>query len=191
PASFAQALLWHNESFHFTPHLFQVPVYNMPFVYSLHSHHTLSVQHLRYALELIVTKHESLRTSLIFDTHNNRLMQQFTDFNQSQNTLFSFIESTYTTHEQLNHILHEEKYNPHLLNLAQGLVFRCNLVYYNQVSSNDHLSDKDVLIFNFHHAQFDFPSMEMFLHDLNQAYTTSHLLYDDNTLLRYLDCKYK
>ncbi|CAF4020016.1 unnamed protein product, partial [Adineta steineri] len=114
-------------------------------------------------------------------------MQKITGFNQRQNTLFSFIESTYTTHEQLNHILHEEKYNPHLLNLAQGLVFRCHLVYYKQVSSSDHLSDKDVLIFNFHHALFDFPSMEMFLHDLNQAYTTSHLLYDDNTFLRYLD----
>ncbi|CAF1549579.1 unnamed protein product, partial [Adineta steineri] len=33
----------------------------------------------------------------------------------------------------------------------------------------------------------DFPSMKVFHHDLNQAYTTGQLLYDDNTLLRYLD----
>ncbi|CAF4454898.1 unnamed protein product, partial [Adineta steineri] len=29
--------------------------------------------------------------------------------------------------------------------------------------------------------------MEVFLHDLNQAYTIGHLPYDDNSLLRYLD----
>ncbi|CAF4284267.1 unnamed protein product [Adineta steineri] len=159
----------------------------MPFLYRLHSHHTLSVQHLRHALQLIVTKHESLRTSLIFHKHNNRLMQQIIDFNQNNNTLFTFIESTYTTHEQLNHIIHKEKYNAQLLNFSQGLVFRCHLVYYKQISSNHLLSHKDILIFNFHHALFDFPSMNIFLHDLNQAYTTGQLLYDDNTNLRYLD----
>ncbi|CAF4454711.1 unnamed protein product, partial [Adineta steineri] len=29
--------------------------------------------------------------------------------------------------------------------------------------------------------------MNIFLHDLNQAYTTGQLSYDDNTNLRYLD----
>ena len=162
----------------------------MPFVYHLHSHHTISVQHLRHALQLIVTKHESLRTSLLFDIEKNLDMQSINGMNDNNRQLFTFIESTYTTHEQLSHILHEEKYNPQLFNLAQGLVFRCHLVYYKQISSNHLLSDKDLLIFNFHHALFDFPSMNIFLHDLNQAYTTGQLLYDDNTNLRYLDCKY-
>ena len=117
-------------------------------------------------------------------------MQSINGMNDNNRQLFTFIESTYTTHEQLSHILHEEKYNPQLFNLAQGLVFRCHLVYYKQISSNHLLSDKDLLIFNFHHALFDFPSMNIFLHDLNQAYTTGQLLYDDNTNLRYLDCKY-
>ncbi|CAF3884876.1 unnamed protein product, partial [Adineta steineri] len=187
PASFAQALLWHNESIHFTPHISQVSIYNMPFVYSLYSYHTLSAQHLRHALQLTVTKHQSLRTSLIFHTENNRLMQQIIDFNQNNNTLFTFIESTYETDEQLNHILHDEKYNPQLFDVAQGLVIRCHLVHYKQVSSNHLLSDKDLIIFNFHHALFDFPSMNIFLHDLNQAYTTSQLPDNDNTNLRYLD----
>ncbi|CAF4095456.1 unnamed protein product, partial [Adineta steineri] len=187
PASFAQALLWHNESMHFTPHMSQVPIYNMPFVYHLHSHHTLSVQHLRQALHLIVTKHESLRTSLIFQTENNRAVQQIIDFSQNNNTLFTFIESTYTTHEQLNGILYDEKYNSHLFDLVQGLAFRCHIVYYKQISSNHLLSHKDMLIFNFHHALFDFPSMQLFLHGLNQAYTANQLLYDDDTTLRYID----
>ncbi|CAF1034858.1 unnamed protein product [Adineta steineri] len=187
PASFAQTHLYLNEHIHFISNKSEVTIYNMSFVYHLHSHHTLSVPHLRHALQLIVSKHKSLRTSLIFNTHNNRLMQQIIDRNQNSNTLFSFIESTYTTHEQLNHIIYEEKYNPQLFNLAQGLVFRCHIIYYKQISSNHLLSHKDVLIFNFHHALFDFSSINLFLHDLTQAYTTGQLLYDDNILLRYLD----
>ncbi|CAF4237483.1 unnamed protein product, partial [Adineta steineri] len=187
PASFAQALLWHNETIHFTSHISQVPIYNMPFLYSLYSHQTVSVKQLRHALQLIVTRHESLRTSLIFHTHNNRLMQQITDFSQNNNTLFTFLETTYTTQEQLNHVIHEETHNPQLFDVAHGLVFRCHLLYYKQISSNDLLCDQDLLIFNFHHALFDFSSMNIFLHDLNQAYTTGQLLYDNNTNLRYID----
>ncbi|CAF1117030.1 unnamed protein product [Adineta steineri] len=187
PASFAQTRLWHNECVHFTPHISQVPIYNMLFVYHLHSHHTLSVQHLRHALQLIVTKHESFRTSLVFDTEKNLVMQRIIDMNNNNKQLFTFIESSYETQEQLNDTLHDEKRNPHLFDLAQGLVFRCHLVYYKQISSNDLLSDQDVVIFNFHHALFDLSSMNIFLRDLNQAYTTDQLLYDDNTNLRYLD----
>ncbi|CAF4206844.1 unnamed protein product, partial [Adineta steineri] len=187
PASFAQIQLWHNESDHFTPHISQVPIYNMPFLYSLCSHQAVSVKQLRHALQLIVTKHESLRTSLIFHTDNNRLMQQIINCNENQSTLFTFIESTYETEEQLNGILYDEKHNPQLLDLIQGLVFRCHLLHYKQISSDNLLSDKDILIFNFHHALFDFSSMNIFLHDLNQAYTTGQLLYDDNISLRYLD----
>ncbi|CAF4075437.1 unnamed protein product, partial [Adineta steineri] len=187
PASFAQALQWDNQSIYFTSHISQVSIYNMPFVYHLHYHHTLSIQHLRHALQLIVTKHESLRTSLIFHTHNNRLMQQIIDFSQNNNTLFAFIESTYETQEQLNDILYDEKYNPHLFDLAQGLVFRCHIVHYKQISSNHLPSDKDILLFNFHHALFDRSSIQLFLHDLNLAYTTSQLPNNENTTLRYLD----
>ncbi|CAF4352189.1 unnamed protein product, partial [Adineta steineri] len=101
--------------------------------------------------------------------------------------MFPVIESTYETDEQLNEILHDEKRNPRLFDLAQGLVFRCHVIYHKQISSNDLLSKKDVVIFNFHHALFDFPSMKVFHHDLNRAYTTGQLLYDDSTNLRYLD----
>ncbi|CAF4233310.1 unnamed protein product, partial [Adineta steineri] len=187
PASFAQIRLWYNECVHFTPHISQVPIYNMPFFYSLNSHDTLSAQHLRDALRLVITKHESLRTSLIFHTESDLILQRIIAMNNYNRQRFTFIESTYTAHEQLKHILHEEKYNPQLFDLTQGLVFRCHIIYYKQISSNGLLSDKDVLIFNFHQSVFDYPSMNIFLHDLNQAYTTGQLLYDDNTTLRYLD----
>ena len=79
--------------------------------------------------------------------------------------------------------------NSTLFDLSQGLVFRCHIVHYNEISSTDLISHKDAIIFNFHHALFDFPSMNIFLHDLNQAYTTHELRNDENIALRYLDCE--
>ncbi|CAF4165784.1 unnamed protein product, partial [Adineta steineri] len=185
--SFAQDQLYLNERIHFISNKLEIAIYNIPYFYRLQSHHTLSVKRLRHALKLILTKHQSLRTSLIFHTETDRLLQRIIDMNNNNRQPFTFIESTYETDEQLNEILHDERRNPHLFDHIQGLVFRCHLVYYKQISSSDLLSDKDILIFNFHHALFDFPSMNIFLHDLNQAYTTDQLLYDDNTNLRYLD----
>ncbi|CAF0993724.1 unnamed protein product [Adineta steineri] len=188
PASFAQARIWLDERIQFDPDKPQTAIYNMPFVYRLQSDHTLSIKQLRRALHLTVNKHPSLHTSLHFDIQKNRLMQRvITHEDKYKNNVFSIIETIYETDEQLNEILHDEKRNPHLFNLAQGLVFRCHIIYYKQISSNHHLCDKDLLIFNFHHALFDVPSMKVFLHDLNQAYATGQLLYDDNTNLRYID----
>ena len=191
PASYAQARIWLDERIRFDPDKPQVAIYNMPFLYRLSSQHTLSIQTLRHALQLIMTKHQSLRTSLVFDAEKNLLMQRVIDLTDNNNQLFAFIESTFEIDEQLIDIMHAEKRNPQLFDLAHGVVFRCHILHYKVFSSNDILSDKDALIFNFHHAMFDFPSMKMFLHDLNQVYTTSQLSNDDNTTLRYLDCKYK
>jgi hypothetical protein len=163
----------------------------MPFLYRLCSQHTLSIKQLRYALQIIVIKHVSLRTSLIFDTDRNRLIQRIIDSKDNENQLFTFIESTFETDEQLTEIMHVEKSNSQLFNLSQGLVFRCHLLHRKQISSNDLLTDKDIIIFNFHHALFDFPSMNVFLHDLNEAYKTGQLSRDDDSVLRYLDCKYE
>jgi NRPS condensation-like uncharacterized protein len=151
----------------------------------------LSVTQLRHALTLVINKHQSLRTSLIFDTNKNLLIQRVIHQEDNKNNLFQIIESTYETDEQLNEIMHNEKRNAQHFNLGQGLVFRCRVVYYKEISSNDLLFDKDALILNFHHALFDFPSMNVFLHDLDQAYSTGQLTTEDDTLLRYLDCEYE
>ncbi|CAF1352628.1 unnamed protein product, partial [Adineta steineri] len=187
PASFAQARIWLDERIRFDPDKPQIAIYNMPFVYRLQPNHTLSIKQLRHALHLTANKHPSLHTSLYFDIEKNLLMQRVITREDNCIDMFSIKETTYETDDQLNEILHDEKRNPHLFDLAQGLVFRCHIIYYKQISSNHLLSDKDLLIFNFHHALFDFPSMKVFHHDLNQAYTTGQLLYDDNTNLRYLD----
>ncbi|UJR06586.1 hypothetical protein I4U23_010870 [Adineta vaga] len=189
PASYAQARIWLGEQMRFDLDQPQVAIYNMPFIYHLSTNNTISVKQLQHALYLTIDKHFALHTAFIFDTNKNILMQRIIDVTTDQKTLFTFIESTYETQEQLNNIIHEEKRNPRLFSLNQGLVFRCHLVYYKHISSDHLLHHKDIIIFNFHHAAFDFPSTDIFLHDLNQAYTTSQLLNDNNdeTNLRYLD----
>jgi Condensation domain len=191
PASFAQARFWLDEQIRFQPDRAQVAIYNMPFLYHLSSKNALSVTQLQYALQLIVNKHQSLRTSLIFDSNKNLLMQRVVNQQDSNNNLFPITESVYETDKHLIEIMHKEKGNSQLFDLSQGLVFRCHIVYYKQISPNNLLFDKDALIFNFHHALFDYPSMDLFLHDLNQAYSTNQLATDDETNLRYLDCKYQ
>ncbi|UJR18563.1 hypothetical protein I4U23_005470 [Adineta vaga] len=186
-ASYAQARIWLDEQVRFNLDHSQVAIYNMPFLYRLSSTHTLSVKQFHQALQLTITKHQALRTSLIFDSNKNQLLQRVNDLNDSHKPLFTFTESTFQTNEQLDEIMYDEKRNSQYFDLTQGLVFRCHLIYYKQISSNDLLCDKDVIIFNFHHALFDFPSMDIFLRDLNQAYTTNQLSTDDNMNLRYLD----
>ena len=176
----------------FVLHKSQLSISNMPFVYRLCSADVLSTTQLHQALHRLIIKHQSLRTSLIFDTETNKLIQRIIESNDSSNSpLFTFIESIYETDEQLNSIIHDEQTNSHHFDLNLGLVFRCHLVYYKHISSNHLLSHQDRIIFNFHHAFFDLSSIDIFLHDLNQAYTTHQLPTDDNnTQLRYLDCKY-
>ena len=190
PTSTAQARIWLDERMRLHPDKPLTAIYNMPFLFHLHPHHTLSITRLHHALHLIIIKHLALRTSLIFDTNNNQLIQRINYPHHDKNKqLFTFIQSTFNTNEQLTHIMHTEKSDAQLFDLAQGLVFRCHLVHHRGLPNNDLLCNRDAIIFNFHHAAFDFPSMNIFLADLHQAYTTQQLSTDDHTTLRYLDCK--
>ncbi|CAF1384082.1 unnamed protein product [Adineta steineri] len=186
PASYAQSRIWFDERIRFDRDKPQVAINNMPFLYRLHSQHTLSTTQLHHALQLILIKHQSLRTSIIFDMNKNLLMQKIIDHIDNKE-LFTFIESTFETDEDLNKIMHNERGNPKNFNLMTGVVCRCHIVYYKNISQKGIICEKDAVISNFHHALFDFLSMKMFCQDLDQAYTMGYLENDDNTTLRYLD----
>ena len=192
PASYAQARIWCEEQSRFDPHKSQLTINNMPFVYRLCSGDILSTKQLHQALHQLIIKHQSLRTSLILDTQTNTLTQRILSSDDTSNDrLFTFNESICETDEQLSNIICDERTNSQHFDLAHGQVFRCHVVYHKHISSSHLLSDKDRIIFNFHRALFDRASIDIFLHDLNQAYTTGQLPSDDNTnQLRYLDCKY-
>ena len=190
PASYAQAFTCLNQRNRFDPYKSQLQINNMPFAYRLRQDHVLSTTQLHQALHKLIIKHQSLRTSLIFETKTNVFIQRIIDSTDNSNSdLFSLTESIYETDEQLNSIIYDERTNSQHFDLAHGRVFRCHIVYYKRISSDHLVSDKDLTIFNFHHALFDLSSMNIFLHDLNQIYTTNQLPTDDNTQLRYLDCK--
>ncbi len=191
PATYAQSRIWLDEQNCSHADQLLVAIYNMPFFYRLSPQHTLSIPQFHKSLQQLVTKHQSLRTSLTFDATKNLLMQCIINVNTDNNKLFAFVESMFETDEQLNDIIYDEKRNSQLFNLAEGLVFRCHVAFYKEISANGVLSDKDILIFNFHHALFDFPSINVFFHDLNQAYSTGQLIIDNDTALRYLDCEYE
>ncbi|CAF4100084.1 unnamed protein product, partial [Adineta steineri] len=186
PTSYAQARIWLDELIRFDSKNSQVAIYNMPFLHQFSSGGTLSISKLRQALQHVLIKHSALRTSLYFDTNKNILMQKIIDHTDNKE-LFTFIENTFETDEDLNKIMHNERGNPNSFNLLIGVVCRYHFVYYKNISQNGIICGKDALIFNFHHALFDFPSVKMFCQDLDQAYTMGHLENDDNTSLRYLD----
>ncbi|CAF1472953.1 unnamed protein product, partial [Adineta steineri] len=188
PASYAQTRIWLDERIRFNSDKPQIALYNVPFIYRLFTNCTLSVQQIHNAIQLVLARHQSLHTSLNIDTEKNLLMQRIIELNDNNKRLFTLIESTYKTDEQLHDIMYDERGNTQYFDLSQGLVFRCHLVYHKEISSNEVLSNKDVIIFNFHHAVFDYLSINIFLHDLDQAYTTSQVSNNnDNTTLRYLD----
>ncbi|CAF1193790.1 unnamed protein product [Adineta steineri] len=187
PASYAQARIWLDERIRIDSKNSQVAIYNMPFLHRLSSGGTLSISELRQALQHVLIKQSALRTSLYFDTNKNILMQKIIDHTDNKE-LFTFIESTFETDEDLNKIMHNERGNPNNFNLLTGVVCRCHVLYYKNISQKGIICEKDVLIFNFHHALSDFPSMKMFRQDLDQAYTMGYLENDNNTTLRYLDC---
>ncbi|CAF4368054.1 unnamed protein product, partial [Adineta steineri] len=139
PASYAQARIWLDERIRFDSKNSQVVIYNMSFL-QLSSDGTLSISKLRQA----------------FDTNKNILMQKIINHIDNKE-LFTFIESTFETDEDLNIIMHNECGNPNNFNLLIGVVCRCHVVYYKNISQKGIICEKDALIFNFHHALFDFP----------------------------------
>jgi hypothetical protein len=167
-----------------------VGIYSMPFIYRLSAGGVLSITKLRQALQLVIIKHQTLRTSLIFDADKNVLMQRIIELSEENNKLFTFVESIFETDEELTKIMHDERDNLNHFDLTRGLVFRCHFVHYKQISRSDLLCGRDALIFNFHHASFDFPSLGIFHRELDQAYTTDQLTSDDDRALRYIDCKF-
>ncbi|CAF1585918.1 unnamed protein product [Adineta ricciae] len=160
-------------------------VANLPFIYRLSSGNTLSMKQLLKALQIVVLRHDSLRTSISFDKEKNMFIQNIINSNNNneKTNFFTFIESIYETEKELSQLIDNEQNNSKLFHLNEGIVFR----FHHISSSNFHSSD-DILIFNFHHAIFDIFSMEIFFQDLIRAYTKSDFSEDiDRPLLQYID----
>ncbi len=158
----------------------------MAFVYRIESG-TLSILRLRHALQLVVMKHQALRTAFHFDSNKQQLMQRIIKPTENEE-LFTFVDSEFeTSNELLSAIMDDEQGNSLHFDLARGLVCRLHVI--RQGSNSNSLRTGDIIIFNFHHAIFDFHSMAVFQRDLSRAYETGHLELNNERELRYLDCK--
>lgn len=186
-ASFAQSRIWLDERVRFDGNVPRLAIYNMPFLSHIKSG-LLSMKRLRRAMKLVVGKHAILHSALYFDGDKQELMQRIVSHGENEE-LFSYVESRCANKdEDLMKIMHDERGNPFHFNLERGIVCRLHIVR-GSSSKSDELVSGDSIIFNFHHAQFDFPSMIVFHRDLVEAYTTDQLNIDPDNELRYLDCK--
>ena len=186
-ASFAQSRIWLDERVRFDGNAPKLSIYNMPFLSHV-QHGSLSAKRLRHAMELVVLKHAILHSALYFDNDKQELMQRIVAHEENEE-LFSCVESRFVNKdEDLMKIMHDERGNPFHFDLERGIVCRLHIVR-SSSSKSDELTSGDSIIFNFHHSQFDFPSMIVFHRDLAEAYTTGQLNINPENELRYLDCK--
>ncbi|CAF4565110.1 unnamed protein product [Rotaria socialis] len=187
PASSAQARIWLDERIRFNPENPEVAIYNMSFPYRIAPGSSIQIKQLRKALQIIILKHESLRTAIFFDSNDNILMQKIVDATNPNNQLFEFVESQYTSEEELNSIMHDERGNPKHFNVSIGRVCRCRIARHKENFNEDCLQGGDLLVFTIHHSLFDFPSLKVFLSDLSEAYITRRLPSHNEISLRYID----
>ncbi|CAF0953041.1 unnamed protein product [Adineta steineri] len=170
-ASFAQSRIWLDEQ---NTTDSQVAVNNMPFVYKI-TEGILSIERLRHALQLVVLKHASLRTSLFFDSITKCLMQRIIHPVDSKEELFGFVQSTLDSDIDLKTMLLDERRNLSYFNLSNGRVFRVHLIR-KETGNQDSLGTGDFVIFNFHQAIFDISSFNLFHRDLCEAYDRETIL---------------
>lgn len=184
PASYAQNRTW------FDLYQTQIVPNNLYFSYRILSDKILSITQLCYALQLVVRKHESLRTALIYDIEKNSLLQMIMNSNHNKcQQLFSFTKSFIDTCHELKITLHEEFTTSNYFNLEQGTVFRCHVIQQRKSIIDDLLNEGDIICFTFHPALIDEGSMNIFFHDLDQALKKNQLIYDNEHHLRYIDCE--
>ncbi|CAF4360152.1 unnamed protein product [Rotaria sp. Silwood2] len=182
--SCAQERLWMDEKVRFNESINgQASIYNELLIYKLTSVTSLSIDRLRQALTFIVSKHEILRTALIYD--EDKLIQKVLPIS---NDLFN-LETTYVMNDtHLKEILYNEETNRFLFNLEQGRVFRCHILrqsFHNDDDNN--LKQNDIILFNFHHIAVDGSSITIFINDLRQALTKQELSNNKEDNITYLD----
>jgi non-ribosomal peptide synthetase component F len=173
-SSFAQESIWLDEQIRFQLNNANENIYEMIYVFRVSSN--LVVSRLRSSLELVIEKHSSLRSSL--NMSHNELIQCIRPLNSIDEFL---IESWIRNDDDLLKIIDDEETNRFHLDVSKGRVFRCHVIHYSDLQSND------ILIFKFHHLIFDGTSETLFFNDLNEAYMTGKLTIIPNITLSYLD----
>ncbi|CAF1470753.1 unnamed protein product, partial [Adineta ricciae] len=179
PASFAQTRLYLDERVRFGNTTDKVATYHVPLIYEI-VEIPLSVKKLKGALCAVMDKHKALRTRLVFDETKSKLDQQIVD-----QVALEMVITSVDNGKALEKILYDEETNPALFSVSEGRMFRCHVIRRSVTIDEDLLNPSDIIIFNFHHAAFDGTSIDIFFHDLKEAYFTGNSL--SPNLFNYVD----
>ena len=183
-ASFAQERIFLDEKVRFSN---KVAIYNELIILRL-AEGRLSTDRLEEALRSVLTKHKILRTSLIFNDNDSILKQYITDNHQA----FTLIdEQTFDNENELHKIIYEITVDANLFDLSTGRVFHCQILRQKKsINSNEDyqmMSNSDILILAFHHAEYDRTSFPIFFNDLCMAYKKPISTLIDEEALNYID----
>ncbi|CAF3410977.1 unnamed protein product [Rotaria sp. Silwood1] len=182
PVSYAQERIWLDEQVRFDQQKAPIAMYNVPFVFKLESGQ-LSIQRLRQALSLVISKHHTLRTMLQF--HDDCLWQRILPVAEQN---FEFNESFILNDEELTAIIINEEINRSLFDTEQGRNVRLHIVRrHSDNEKKDKLVSNDIIILNFHHSAFDGSSIKPFFTDFADAYRNQELAPFDSNTMTYLD----
>jgi hypothetical protein len=183
-ASLIQKRIWIDEQMNSDS---QISINNIPFFYQL-IEGTISIERLRRALRLVVLQHSILRTSLVFDTTKDCVIQRIIESKNDEEELFVFVKSVFNSDIDLKTIIQDELCNPLNFNLFNGHVFRVHIVLHEN-NHIDLLQKGDSLIFNFHQSAFDHQLLDVFLQDLRMAYEYESISPSSNNVNLYIDSK--
>ncbi|CAF1045669.1 unnamed protein product [Adineta steineri] len=183
-ASFAQERIFLDEQIRFSnKHIF----YNN-FVALRVTEGVLSINRVLQALQLVLRKHEILRTSLVFNNDDSTLQQYVTDNHKT----FTFLDQqNFESDNELQNIIYRTVINPDLFNLSSGRVFSCQVLQQQKTTHEsahtDFLEKSDVLVLYFHHAAVDGTSIPILLNDFYNAYSNNMTVSLDEQSVQYVD----
>ncbi|CAF3980841.1 unnamed protein product, partial [Adineta steineri] len=183
-ASFAQERIFLDEQIRFSnQHIF----YNN-FVALRVTEGILSIHRVLQALQLVMWKHEILRTSLVFN-NNDSTLQQYVIANH--NTFTFLDQQTFESDNELQNIIYRTIINPDLFDLSSGRVFSCQILQQqkttHETAHTDFLEKSDVLVLYFHHAAVDGTSIPILLNDFYNAYSNNMTISLDEQSVQYID----
>lgn len=172
-------------------------MYIVPLLYRISSSTKyISIIRLHQALQAVIIKHSTLRTTLYLDL-NGIIMQHCIDAHvitdQMKPYRFSIVNLHHYNNDTIDRTIQEILNASDLFDLSKGHVISCHII--RQYCSDDDLSlindDRltrdDLILFSIHHSVFDGTSTSIFLHDLCLAYDNNCSLPTDKNALEYID----
>ncbi|CAF1408209.1 unnamed protein product [Adineta steineri] len=183
-ASFAQERIFLDEQIRFS----NKHILYKNFVVLRVAEGVLSINRVLQALQLVLKKHEVLRTSLVFNNDDSTLQQYVTD---NHNTVTFLDQQTFESDNELQNIIYRTVINPDLFDLSSGRVFSCQILQRqkttHETAHTDFLEKCDVLVLYFHHAAVDGTSIPILLNDFYNAFRNNMTVSLDEQSVKYID----